>query len=99
VLCDWDTVAYGQPEWDLATVEIHCRRFGHGPAHYRQFATAYGVDISQWPGYHVLRDLRELRMITTNARKAADAPGTLAEVERRISGLRCENSELAWSIL
>ncbi|MEV5506639.1 phosphotransferase family protein [Streptomyces orinoci] len=99
VLCDWDTVAYGQPEWDLATVEIHCRRFGHGPAHYRQFANAYGIDVTQWPGYRVLRDLRELRMITTNARKAAHAPGTLTEVERRISGLRCEDPQLAWNIL
>ncbi|MFF4410164.1 phosphotransferase [Streptomyces sp. NPDC001404] len=99
VLCDWDTVAYDQPEWDLVTVEIHCRRFGHGLAHYDQFATVYGVDISQWPGYRVLRDLRELRMITTNARKVAHAPGTLAEVERRIAGLRDEDAELSWSIL
>ncbi|MFF4534314.1 phosphotransferase family protein [Streptomyces sp. NPDC001407] len=99
VLCDWDTIAYGQPEWDLVTVEIHCRRFGHGLEHYQQFATAYGVDVAQWPGYRVLRDLRELRMITTNARKATHALGTLAEVERRIAGLRCEDPELPWAIL
>lgn len=99
VLCDWDTVAYGQPEWDLVTIEIHCRRFGHGLAHYGEFAATYGVDVSRWPGYRVLRDLRELRMITTNARKAAHSPGTLAEVERRIAGLRCEDPELTWTIL
>ncbi|WFB07906.1 aminoglycoside phosphotransferase family protein [Streptomyces sp. LX-29] len=99
VLCDWDTAAQGQPEWDLVTVEIHCRRFGHGRAHYQQFADAYGFDVTQWSGYQVLRDLRELRMITTNARKATHTLGTLAEVERRIAGLRSEDAELRWHIL
>ncbi|WP_331747853.1 hypothetical protein OG520_40300 (plasmid) [Streptomyces sp. NBC_00984] len=29
-------VATGQPEWDLVTVEVHCRRFGHGELHHLQ---------------------------------------------------------------
>ncbi|MET9779321.1 phosphotransferase [Streptomyces sp. NPDC006367] len=69
VLCDWDTVALGHPEWDLVTVEIHCRRFGHGEQHYRAFAEAYGWDVTRWAGYETLAAIRELRMITTNARK------------------------------
>ncbi|MFI6287659.1 phosphotransferase family protein [Streptomyces sp. NPDC051018] len=99
VLCDWDTLAHGRPEWDLVTVEIHCRRFGHGPAHYTDFATAYGFDVTAWPGYPVLRDIRELRMITTNARKTAHTPGSLAEVRRRIKGLRENEHALPWNIL
>lgn len=98
VLCDWDTLAWGQPEWDLVTLEIHCRRFGHGKAHYQAFADAYGFEVTAWSGYPVLRDLRELRMIATNARKAHHTPGTLAEVRRRITGLR-QKTELQWSIL
>ncbi|MFP8886600.1 MULTISPECIES: aminoglycoside phosphotransferase family protein [Streptomyces] len=99
VLCDWDTVAWGQPEWDLTTIEIHCRRFGHGAEHYERFARAYGYDVTGWSGYPVLRDIRELRMVTTNARKAAHTPGSLAEVERRIVGLRESDSQLRWNIL
>jgi hypothetical protein len=99
VLCDWDTVAWGQPEWDLTTLEIHCRRFGYGRKHYDAFAEAYGVDVTAWPGYPTLRDIRELRMITTNARKASHTPGTVAEIERRIVGLRHEDPQLAWNIL
>ncbi|WP_116246855.1 phosphotransferase [Nocardiopsis sp. FIRDI 009] len=98
VLCDWDTVAHGQPEWDLVTVEIHCRRFGHGFGHYEQFADVYGFDVTTWSGYQVLRDIRELRMVTTNARKARHTPGSLAEVRRRIRGLQ-NDTELRWSIL
>ncbi|WP_189132228.1 aminoglycoside phosphotransferase family protein [Wenjunlia tyrosinilytica] len=99
VLCDWDTIAYGQPEWDLTTVEVHCRRFGYGQPHYASFADTYGFDVTAWSGYPVLRDIRELRMITTNARKAHHAPGTIAEVRRRIAGLRESEGDLAWSIL
>ncbi|MGW1976550.1 phosphotransferase family protein [Streptomyces sp. NPDC001889] len=99
VLCDWDTIACGQPEWDLVTVAIHCHRFGYSPGHWTDFATAYGLDIRTWPGYRVLRDIRELRMITTNARKATHTPGSLSEVQRRIKGLRDEEDSLLWSIL
>jgi Phosphotransferase enzyme family len=99
VLCDWDTVAVGNPEWDLATVEIHCRRFRYGAEHYRAFADAYGFDVTTWPGYSVLRDIRELRMITTNARKALHTPGTLSEVRQRIAGLREGAHGLPWNIL
>ncbi|MFE0043714.1 hypothetical protein [Streptomyces albireticuli] len=98
VLCDWDTVCVGQPEWDLVTIEVHCRRFGHGTAQYHDFATAYGFDVRRWPGFATLRDLRELRMITTNARKAHHPPGSLTEVTRRVEGLRNEDTCLRWNI-
>ncbi|WP_326795752.1 aminoglycoside phosphotransferase family protein [Streptomyces sp. NBC_01808] len=99
VLCDWDTVTVGQPEWDLVTVEIHCRRFGHGRRHYERFADAYGWDVVRWPGYGTLARIRELRMITTNARKVRHTPGSLEEVKRRIEGVRRGDSELRWHIL
>ncbi len=98
VLCDWDTVAWGPPEWDLVTIEIHCRRFGHGKEHYKAFADAYGFDVTTWPGYRVLRDIRELRMVTTNAKKTAHTPGSLAEVERRITGFQAEDAYIRWNI-
>ncbi|MEV5704852.1 phosphotransferase [Actinoallomurus sp. NPDC052274] len=99
VLCDWDTVVRGNAEWDLVTIEIHCRRFGYGYRHYRDFVDAYGYDVTDWEHYPVLRDLRELRMITTNARKIAFAPDTAEEVNRRIKGLLNEDTSLQWKIL
>ncbi|MER6516734.1 phosphotransferase [Streptomyces sp. NPDC001553] len=99
LLCDWDTAAIGQPEWDLVTVEVHSRRFGYGKEHYEEFAEAYGFDVTKWFGYETLRDLRELRMITTNARKARHTPGSIDEVQRRIHGLRQDEAGLPWRIL
>ncbi|MFE6977174.1 phosphotransferase family protein [Streptomyces sp. NPDC057682] len=99
VLCDWDTVAMGHPEWDLVTVEVHCRRFGYGRQHYGAFADAYGWDVTRWSGYPTLAAIRELRMITTNARKVHHAPSSLEEVQRRVDGLRRRDLSLSWSIL
>ncbi|MGC0416508.1 phosphotransferase [Embleya sp. AB8] len=98
LLCDWDSAVWGPAEWDLVTVEIHCRRFGYGLDHYRRFADAYGRDVTAWEDYPVLRDLRELRMITTNARKAPTA-AALGEVRRRIEALRVGATDLVWQIL
>ncbi|MGW4053718.1 phosphotransferase family protein [Streptomyces sp. NPDC004779] len=99
VLCDWDTVAQGQPEWDLVTVEVHCRRFGYGQAHYQAFVDAYGWDVTKSVNYPILRDIRELRMITTNARKVRHAPDSLREIQRRVEGLRKRDEQLTWNIL
>ncbi|GJF34051.1 aminoglycoside phosphotransferase [Kitasatospora sp. NE20-6] len=99
VLCDWDTASFGQPEWDLTTIEIHCRRFGYGRAHYEAFADRYGTDITQWDGYSTMCGLRELRMITTNAKKATPKSPELTEVRRRIQGLREGSGMLQWRIL
>jgi hypothetical protein len=99
VLCDWDTLAVGQPEWDLVTVEVHCRRFGYDLPHYQAFADTYGRDITLEPGYKTLAAIRELRMVATNARKIHHAPETVTEVKRRVQGLRDNDTELRWHIL
>ncbi|MER7790022.1 phosphotransferase [Streptomyces sp. NPDC097640] len=97
VLCDWDNAAVGQPEWDLTTVEIQCRRFGYGAQHYQRFADAYGWDVTRLPGHSVLRDLRELRMITTFARKARHQPEKIAEAQSRIYGFRMGDISHRWN--
>ncbi|WP_280263626.1 aminoglycoside phosphotransferase family protein [Nocardia wallacei] len=98
VLCDWESVTIGQPEWDLVTLEVHCRRFAHHPAEYDTFCRDYGFDIRTWPGFGWLRDLRELRMITTNAYKSTPGSPSAREVLRRVEGLR-QGTPLVWNIL
>lgn len=98
VLCDWESAVIGPPEWDLVTIEIHCRRFGRPEHEYRNFCERYGADIREWRGYAVLRDLRELRMITSNARKSAASSWEAKEVHRRIARLDAGPTE-QWRIL
>jgi Ser/Thr protein kinase RdoA (MazF antagonist) len=98
VLCDWESAVIGPAEWDLITIEIHCRRFGHPEETYQEFCRIYGRDIRHWDGYATLRDIRELRMIATNARKSAPGSRGADEVRRRVAQLR-QGEESPWSIL
>ncbi|KOX20229.1 hypothetical protein ADK67_30650 [Saccharothrix sp. NRRL B-16348] len=98
VLCDWDSAAVGPVEWDLVTVEVHCRRFGFPEQEYQEFCARYGRDIREWEGFATMRDLRELRMVTTNARKAVNGSPQADEVRRRIAALEA-GDEIHWSIL
>jgi hypothetical protein len=75
-----------------------CRRFGRPEHEYHDFCHRYGTDIRHWPGYPVLRDLRELRMITSNARKSAANSSEAEEVHRRIAKLDAGPAE-QWRIL
>lgn len=99
VLSDWESVVIGPAEWDLVTVEIHCRRFQYPPETYRGFCRIYGRDVREWDGYAVIRDVRELRMIATNARKSAPGSIGAGEVSRRVDQLKAGRQDSAWSIL
>jgi hypothetical protein len=99
VLSDWESVVIGPAEWDLVTIEIHCRRFQHPLETYLEFCRIYGRDVRRWDGYAVMRDIRELRMVATNARKSAPTSPGAAEVRRRITQLLEEDNEGSWSIL
>ncbi|MGC4942226.1 phosphotransferase enzyme family protein [Kribbella sp. DT2] len=95
-LIDWDGACIGPREWDLVTIEIHCRRFFDDPHEYTVFTNTYGIDIRDWSGYATLRDLRELRMITTNARKSPAGSPAASEVHSRISQLRQGDTSQRW---
>ena len=99
VLADWDGACLGPRMWDVATVAVHCRRFGNDED-FTRFVNAYGPDPRDWNLFEDLCRLRELQMIATNARKSAPSTPAAAEVHRRIAGLRQGQQELAaWSIL
>nr|WP_221383160.1 phosphotransferase [Actinoplanes polyasparticus] len=99
VLADWDAACIGPRAWDVATVSVHCHRFGTD-AHLTDFIHAYGFDPRGSESFKNLCRLRELQMIATNARKSqADSPAA-REVQRRIEGLqRGSEQVMSWNIL
>lgn len=98
VLCDWESAIIGPAEWDLVTIEVHCRRFRHPEETYQEFCRIYGRDVRQWDGYETMRDVRELRMIATNARKSAPGSRSAAEVRCRVAQLQ-QGKDFPWAIL
>lgn len=99
VLADWDGACVGPRAWDVATVAVHCRRFGTD-ADFTDFVAEYGGEPRVWDEFEDLCRLRELQMIATNARKSAPGSAAADEVHHRIAGLRHGQGELtAWNIL
>jgi aminoglycoside phosphotransferase (APT) family kinase protein len=98
VLIDLDGFAAGPREWDLVLTAMYFERFGwHTAQEYREFVTGYGFDVMSWPGYPVLRDIRELIMVAWLAQNTRESPEIAAEVSKRIADLREGGGPRDWA--
>ena len=96
VLLDFESAAFGPREWDLLPTAIATERYGLEEDRYRQFADAYGFDVRGWPGYPVLREIRELTMTTWIMQNVGENPAAAAEFELRVTSLRERDFGRAW---
>jgi len=96
LLADLDGFAIGPRKWDLVLTALYYEQFGwHTEQEYRDFAETYGYDVMTWPGYPVLRDVREFLMVVWLSQNSAD-PKVAEELARRISDLRTGASRKDW---
>lgn len=65
VICDFDSSADGPREWDLTPMAVSRLRFDYPGDDYGELAKAYGFDVLAWPGFPVLRQIRELKLVTS----------------------------------
>ena len=97
VLIDLDGFAIGPREWDVVLTAIYYDSFGwHTREEYETFVQVYGFDIMTWPGYPVLREVREFLMVTWVIQKASESETTAAEARKRIAALRTGASRKDW---
>ena len=98
VLIDLDGFASGPREWDLVLTVMYYEHLGwHTAGEYQEFAGVYGFDVMSWPGYRVLRDIRELIMVTWLAQNISESAGVAAEVRKRIGDLRGGGGRRDWA--
>ena len=88
VLTDFEVVAWGPREWDLTPTAMAMDRFGLPRATYESFSRTYGFDVTAWPGYPVLRSVRELTMTTWLMQIIDVSPERRHEFEHRITTMR-----------
>ncbi len=96
VLLDFESAAVGPREWDLLPTAIGVERYGRPERHYREFADTYGFDVRQWPGYPVLREVRELTMTTWIMQNIGESAAAAAEFALRVGSLRERDFHRAW---
>jgi Ser/Thr protein kinase RdoA (MazF antagonist) len=97
VLLDFESAATGPREWDLLPTAIACERYGLAEEQYQEFAAAYGFDVRTWPGYPVLREIRQLTMTTWIMQNVRESPAAAAEFALRVDSLRERDFERAWN--
>lgn len=97
VLCDFDSTCLGPPEWDLTPVAVGVGRFGEPARTYREMARSYGWDVTRWAGYAVLREVRELKLITSVLPSVRSNPDVRPELMRRLDDFRRGDTHARWS--
>jgi len=94
---DLDSFAVGPREWDLIQTAIFYDRFGwHTREEYESFVDIYGFDIMKWPGYSVLRDIRELHMVSWLTLNITDDDMLAEEARKRIESIRTDSGWREW---
>ncbi len=96
ILCDLDGLCHGPREWDLVPVAHGLTRFGRSKPDYLAFVDAYGFDITTWSGWPVLRDLRELQLVTSVIDGIAGRPEVARQLAHRLRSLISEDRSAVW---
>lgn len=98
VLCDFDSCCIGPPEWDLTPMAVSAVRFGRPAAHQADLAAGYGFDVTDWHGFEVLRDIRDLKIVAGVFPGPGRGPRVAAEFRRRMASLRSGRLHDRWSL-
>ncbi|PZG45040.1 aminoglycoside phosphotransferase family protein [Spongiactinospora gelatinilytica] len=97
MLLDLERFSTGHPEWDLTVPAVYRRVGWYDDATYAAFAHAYGLDVTEWSGFPVLAQIRELRMTTWLASRTGREPRLIPEALHRIATLRDPALPRRWS--
>jgi aminoglycoside phosphotransferase (APT) family kinase protein len=96
VLCDFDSSCVGPAEWDLVPVAVGRIRFRYPAEQQRELAAGYGFDVTTWPGFGVLRAVRELKLVTSVVPLLASSPAIAAQFALRMASLRYRDESVRW---
>lgn len=97
ILCDFDSTSWGPPEWDLIPVLVGQQRFGGSVRESRTLLRGYGFDVTQWPGFEVLRQVRELKLVTSVLPILRSNPDVAPELRHRLASVRSGDVGARWS--
>lgn len=97
VLCDFDSVCLAPREWDFVPMAVGSLRMGRPAGEYQRFVETYGFDVTTWPGFGVLRELRELKLATSVLPVLRSNPAVWAEFHHRLACIRDRDETSRWT--
>ncbi|MFD4144246.1 phosphotransferase enzyme family protein [Streptomyces sp. NPDC058572] len=96
VLIDFEGMAFGPPEADLAMTATEYLIGWHTKSEYQGFVTSYGWDVIDSPAFPVLRSIHELKMTTWLMQNVGESQRIATEYQTRIAALRDDSAPRAW---
>lgn len=98
-LIDFEDFCWGPREWDACIEAVRYRAMGWtSEEDYSAYTRAYGFDPLDWPGFPVVRAIRELNMTTWLAQRLGQSAEVDAEVRRRIADLHDGQACRHWRV-
>jgi aminoglycoside phosphotransferase (APT) family kinase protein len=98
VICDFDSTSIGPREWDLVPVATGHLRFATAGVNQLLLATEYGLDITTWDGFPVLRRLRELQLVTSVVPVLRSNPSLRSQWRHRLETFRSNDGQARWEL-
>lgn len=96
VICDFDSTSHGPREWDLTPVAVGDLRFRYGDHAQDQMVQEYGFDVTTWTGFAVLRQFRELKLVTSVVPILRSNPSVYDQWRYRMDTFRRGDLEATW---
>lgn len=97
LIMDLERFSLGPPEWDLVSTAVRTRTTGAATEDdYAEYCRLYGHDVTDWAGYDLLAQVRELRMATYAAQHAAHEPRWRVQAQHRVDCLRGRCGPRPW---
>jgi aminoglycoside phosphotransferase (APT) family kinase protein len=99
LLLDLEDFCYGPREWDAAVMGVRHQAFGwESDEEYQSYVEAYGYNPLDWPGFPVLRAIRELNMTTWLSQRFDESAEVAAEVLKRVHDLGNDQALRDWRV-
>lgn len=97
-LLDLERFSVGPPEWDLTSTAIGYTTFGtRSSTDYDTYCAEYGMDVTQWEGYALFRDIREMRSTCNAIQRSGPEPQWRHEATHRLRCLQGLEGSRPWS--
>ena len=97
VLCDFDSTGSAPVNGTSPPPRSEPLRFDYGPSVHDELSAAYGVDVTTWPGFPILRRIRELQLVTSVLPLLAANPALRPQWEHRLATLTHADPEAPWT--
>jgi Ser/Thr protein kinase RdoA (MazF antagonist) len=97
VICDFDAACTGPREWDLTPVAVGKLRFDYPHDTHTELAASYGFDVTTWNGFPALRQVRELKLVTSVIPILRSNPSIHTQWRHRLQTFKAGDTAAKWS--